>query len=232
MWYFWHMTLISVEGQARRTHAAELGTVRLSVTFAGETRPDVLGAATRVHARLAEQAREHTASGAATRWDASSVHAFAYDEWVKPEAHLGEQKVRRFRASAGLSVVFADFDALSAWLTDVLDLDGVDLGGVEWDLTDETRDALLAEVRTEAARETVERARAYAAALGLGDVRPVAVFEEGLRPGVGGPGGGHPERRMFALAADAGPQLELSPGDLEVSARVTADYEASARPSA
>ncbi|WP_125775200.1 SIMPL domain-containing protein [Antribacter gilvus] len=222
------MTRISVEGHARRTHPAELGTVRLSVTFSGADRSEVADAAGRVHSRLVDQAREHASSGAATRWDASSVHAFSFEDWVKPEAHQGEQKVRRFRASAGLSVVFADFDALSAWITDVLDTDGVDLGGVEWDLTEETRDTLLAEVRTEAARETAERAQAYAAALGLGEVRPVAVFEDGLRPGVGGPGVGHPERRMFAMAADAGPQLELSPGDLEVTARVTADYEASA----
>lgn len=221
------MTRIAVEGHARRTHPAELGTARLSVSFAGALRSDVLAAAARVHGALVEQARAHTEAGAATRWDASSVHAFAYDEWVKPSADLGEQKVRRFRARAGVTVRFADFDVLSTWLAEVLEIDGVDLEGVDWDLTDDTRASLLAVVRAEAARETVARAHAYAAALGLGTVRPIAVYEDGLRPSAGPGGSGHPERRMFAMAADAG-QVELSPADLEVEARVTADFETDA----
>jgi uncharacterized protein YggE len=224
------MTRIAVEGQATRTHSAERGTVYLHVAFSGTLRNDVVEQVARTHTILVEQAKAHVSAGAAERWDSESVHSYVYDDRVKNSETGGKQRVRRFRASARLSVTFSDFEVLSTWLADIMDVDGVEIDRMTWDLTDETRKALLAEARVEAAEETVVRAQSYADALGLGPVTPVAIYEAGLRGGGGG-GGNVPMYAMRAGAAGdfggaGGAQVELQPRDIDVDVTLSADYEA------
>ena len=222
------MTRIAVEGQAKRTYPAERGTVNLQVTFSGTLRNDVVERVARTHAILVEQVKAHVSAGAAEQWDAASVHSYVYDDQVRSSEAGGRQRIRQFRASARMSVTFRDFEALSAWLADVMDVDGVKIDWLSWDLTDETRKALQAEARVEAAEETVVRAQSYADALGLGPVAPVAIYEAGLRGG-GGNGAGSP---MYAMRASAdmdgrgGAQVELQPRDIDVEVTLSADYEA------
>lgn len=224
------MTRIAVEGQAKRTHAAERGTVNLHVAFSGTLRTDVVEQVAATHTVLVEQVRAHVVAGAAEKWDAESVHSYVYDDRVKSSQAGGKQRVRRFRASARLSVTFSDFEALSTWLADIMDVDGVEVDRISWTLTDETRKALLAEARIEAAEETAVRAQSYADALGLGPVAPVAVYEAGLRGG--GNGGGNAP--MYAMRAGAmaepggGAHVELQPRDIDVEITLSADYEAGA----
>lgn len=221
------MTRIAVEGQAARTHPAERGTVDLHVAFSGTLRGDVVEQVARTHTALVEQARAHVSAGAAERWDSASVHSYVYDDRVGRSAAGGEQRVRRFRASARLSVTFRDFEALSTWLADIVDVDGVEIDRVTWNLTDETRRTLLAEARVEAAGETVVRAQSYADALGLGPVAPVAIYEAGLRGD--GTGGGNPSMytmRAGVMAEPGGAQVELQPQDIDVEVTLSADYEA------
>lgn len=222
------MTRIAVEGQATRSHAAERGTVHLHVAFSGTLRNDVVEQVARTHTVLVDQAKAHVASGAAERWDSASVHSYVYDDRVRSSEKGGKQRVRRFRASARLSVTFQDFEVLSTWLADIMDVDGVEIDRLTWTLTDETRKALLAEARVEAAEETAVRAQAYADALGLGPVAPVAIYEAGLRGG--GNGGGNVP--MYAMRAGAmaepggGAHVELQPQDIDVAVTLSADYEA------
>ena len=223
------MTRIAVEGQATRTHPAERGTVNLHVAFSGTLRNDVVDQVARTHTILVDQVKAHVSTGAAERWDADSVHSYVYDDRVKNSQTGGKQRIRRFRASARLSVTFRDFEALSTWLADVMDVEGVEIDRITWNLTDETRKALLAEARIEAAEETAVRAQSYADALGLGPVAPVAIFEAGLRGG--GNGGGHTP--MYAMRAGMmadgdGAQVELQPRDIDVDVTLSADYEAGA----
>jgi uncharacterized protein YggE len=224
------MTRIAVEGQATRTHPAERGTVNLHVAFSGTLRNDVVDQVARTHTILVDQVKAHVSTGAAERWDADSVHSYVYDDRVKNSQTGGKQRIRRFRASARLSVTFRDFEVLSTWLADVMDVDGVEIDRITWNLTDETRKALLAEARIEAAEETAVRAQSYADALGLGPVAPVAIFEAGLRGGGNG-GGGHAP--MYAMRAGMmsdgdGAQVELQPRDIDVDVTLSADYEAGA----
>ncbi|MFD2025634.1 SIMPL domain-containing protein [Promicromonospora aerolata] len=224
------MTRIAVEGQAKRTHPAERGTVHLHVAFSGTLRNDVVAQVAATHTILVEQAKEHVAGGAAERWDAESVHSYVYDDRIKSSQAGGKQRVRRFRASARLSVTFRDFEALSTWLADIMDVDGVEIDRLAWTLTDETRRTLQAEARIEAAEETMVRAQSYADALGLGPVAPVAIYEAGLRGG--GNGGGNAP--MYAMRAGAmadpggGAHVELQPRDIDVDITLSADYEAGA----
>ncbi|HEV6955274.1 MAG TPA: SIMPL domain-containing protein [Promicromonospora sp.] len=223
------MTRIAVEGQATRTHPAERGTVHLHVTFSGTLRNDVVDQVARTHTILVDQAKAHVEAGVAERWESASVHSYVYDDRVRSSQSGGKQRVRRFRASARLTVTFSDFEALSTWLAEIMDVDGVEIDRLTWTLTSETRKALLAEARVEAAEETAVRAQSYADALGLGPVAPVAIYEAGLRNGGGG-GGNAPmyAMRAGAMAESGGAQVELQPQDIEVSVTLSADYEAGA----
>lgn len=222
------MTLIAVEGSALRSHRAEIARVHVGVSREGAERRVVLDRATEIHARLVEQLKRHAADGAVDTWDSRSVHAYTYTDWRGKK----DKWVEKFRASASVSADFTDIEVLSRWLPEVAELDGVSVGGVDWDLTRETRDRLLTEVRSGAARETRARAAAYAEAMGLGEPRMVALYESGLRPGLGGGGGGY-GMPMMAAAAPRGaaggaepPRFELEPPELDVRVSVTADYEA------
>ena len=222
------MPRLTVAGRATRSHPAERGTVHATVSFSGEHRADVIARSEQAHASLVAQAKEFVASGAATWWGADQVVAFPYDEWLKPSAHEDQVKVRRFRATAAIHVKFADFAALSTWVGAVSLEDGVSIGAIEWTLTEALRDRVVADVRASAARDAVVRAEAYAEALGLGPVRLTALYEDGLRPGVGAQGAPTAGIAMRASAvggAESG-GFELRPYDIDVTAVVTADFEA------
>lgn len=224
---FARMPVFSVQGHATRHQPAERGTIRLIVQFSGENRASVLARAAQVHADVVERAKAEVASGAATWWGSQAVVASAYDEWVKPSPNVDSVKVRRFRAGADVQVKFVDFSALAAWSAQVASIEGVAVNGITWALTEARRDAVLRDVRAEAARDSVERARAYANALGYDDVRLLALFEDGLRPNVsGGTGAAAMGMRGAPVPSGGVPVFEMRPDDIVVTAAITADFEA------
>ncbi|MBD8079335.1 SIMPL domain-containing protein [Cellulosimicrobium arenosum] len=221
------MTLLTVQGRATQHHPAERGTLRLQVKLVGADRSAVLDQATGLHGRLVAQARSFAQDGSATWWGSESVVAWSFVQWVKPHPDQEQVRVTRFRAGADLRVKFRDFGALSRWAADAATLHGVEIAGVDWALTQARRDAVVREVRTAATQDAVERARAYATALGHDDVHAVALYEQGLRPHVGG---GDQAVTVGLRGAAAGSSagstgFEMRPEDIEVAASVTADFE-------
>lgn len=222
------MPRIVVSGHSSFHAPAERGTVRIGVGLIGDQREAVLQRAGQLHTLVAEQARQHVEAGRATWWGADNVVASVREEWLKPQPHLDAVKVRRFWAGADVRVKFRDFAALASWCTQVALLEGVSIGAVTWALTDARREGLVRQVRTQAAQDAAVRAQAFADALGLGPVRLVTLFEDGLRPDVGevaavlGVTG-----RAYAASSNAD-GFQVRPEDIEVSATVTADFDADA----
>ncbi|GAA1856871.1 SIMPL domain-containing protein [Myceligenerans crystallogenes] len=229
------MTLIAVGGYARRSRLAEIARVRVGVTREGLERGPVLREASDIHATLVAQLKQHSGDGVVDTWESTSVRAYTYTEWRGKR----EKRAERFRATSSVQADFVDFEALSRWLPEIADVDGVSIGGVDWALKRETREQMQTEVRADAARETRARAAAYADALGLDEPRCVGLFESGLRPGKDS--GGSPNYPVPAPAAAAPsfrgaaagaaeppppPQFELEPPELDVTISITADYEA------
>ncbi|QAY70511.1 SIMPL domain-containing protein [Xylanimonas protaetiae] len=226
------MAHIAVRGSASRTVAPERGTVHLAVTVTADARADALASAQRAHGTVVALAKDAVDAGTATAWTAPGVHAWAFQDWAPVPAGRGapgqSEPVTRFRAGGDVQVTFAAADGIAELVAALGDVEHVDVQRVEWDLTAETRAALLRELRTEASRDAVARGTDYAEALGLGEPRVLGLYEEGLHPGLGGPGEAPAPRLLAkAMTADAGGGgFELRPRDIEITAAVTAELDA------
>ncbi|WP_165759559.1 SIMPL domain-containing protein [Rathayibacter oskolensis] len=214
------MVTITVSGLAQHFLPAERGTVRLEIRRESRSRSQALSEVTAEHGRVRGEAAAEQSSGVATWWSAdqvsvSTVRRYLKDSDVTELFHV---------AAASVRVKYRDFDALGRWVGSVSERPGVVVAGVDWDVTAARRATAEREVRIAAVRDARERAAAYAAALGLGDVRVLTLFEPGLRPHTRIEGGA----ALMSRAAKFGGQEELAlkPEDIEVSAAVSADFEA------
>ncbi|PPG51124.1 MULTISPECIES: SIMPL domain-containing protein [unclassified Rathayibacter] len=215
------MVTITVAGLAQHFHPAERGTVRLEIRRESRSRPQALAEVTALHARVREEAAAEQASGAATWWSSdqisvSSVRRYIKDSDVTQLFHV---------AAAGVRVKYRDFAALGRWVGSISEVPGIQISGVDWDVTAARRAGIEREVRTAAVRDARERAEAYAAALGLTEVRVLTLFEPGLRPHTRIEGGSALMSRAKAFSSSEEP-LALKPEDIEVTASVSADFEA------
>jgi uncharacterized protein YggE len=216
------MAELAVSGSARRLVPPDRGTARVRVELEGPHRDDVVRAARALHERLAQDAGRYTEAGAAADWSADQLWVSTTQRWRGEKKEPGRVVV----ASAAIRVTFVDLAALGAWLTEVAQLDGAAVHGVEWGLADERRREIEREVRAEALLDAQDRARAYAEAVGLRTVTLRRVFEPGLR--TGDEDGGPVMHRASAamLAGPAEPDFELRPQELDIRATVSADFSA------
>ena len=217
--------VIAVRGEHEARVAPEEGVVRLSVRAEG---PDRGGVVERI-ATLAEPLRADLAArkeqGGVREWSSQRVAVWANRPWNAE----GKQLSLVHYASVEFSAVFTDFAALSWWVTDVSERDGLQIDAIEWRLTRETAKQAEADVATEAVRVAVERASAYARAIGLSSVTPVEVADVGLL-GRDEPGPAPMARMLksasFAADVGGGQAVEFQPEDIIVAAGVEARFVA------
>ncbi len=127
--------------------------------------------------------------------------------------------------SGEVSATFTDAGALSWWLGDVAESDDVQVTAVEWRLSPGTRARVEREVAAEAVHVAVERAAAYADALGLASVSAVEIADAGLL-------GARPENpaplnaRLMAASSGSGPSFSLQPPEIVVTSVVEGRFRA------
>lgn len=220
-------TVVTVEGRFTHHHPAERGTVTLAVGFEGPGRDDVVRRTTQAHARLVEQVRalHDPSAGPVTWWSSQRLSVWGQRPWN----NQGKQLAMVHHASVQLEVKFSDLARLADWVEQVAALDGVTVHGVRWALTEVTRRRLVVDARERAVADAVARARVYAGALGLSDVRAVALAEPGMLGDQSRPvpaEAGIAMTRGAAKEADGG-GLELKPEDITVESTVHARFAAS-----
>jgi len=218
-------TIITVQGEHEERRAAERGTVRLLVTYDGDSRHETLALATERHAELAAGLREiHDAQhGPVLRWSSDQLRVWGDRPW----SQNGEQLPIVHHAQVGIEAEFADPASLSDWVGTVSLRDGVTVEGVTWRLSDETHRRLTAQVSQRAVEEAVAKARRYASGLGLTDLRPVALSDPGLLGDAGAPPQPAPPFAARMMAADAGgASLALKPDEIRVAVQVHARFAA------
>lgn len=225
-------TVITVQGRHVARHAAERAVVRLGVSFDGPAR-DAVFAETNTAAEALREAIEslHDASaGPITTWSSDSVQVWSDRPWNQD----GKQLPLVYHARIGFTAEFDDFDALSRFLEQRAAADGVTISWVEWKLTDERKDAVTTEVRALAVADATLKAQTYANAIGLAQLRAIAIADPGmLGDQVGASGGGHdfagaaPRMMKASMDSAGGPELSLKPEEIEIAVVVDARFVAS-----
>jgi len=221
---------ITVQGTHTAWFDAERATVHISAAFDGPKRDDVF-------ARATQAAADATAlitplndpeKGPITWWSSDRVNVWSDRPW----SNDGKRLPLVFHATIGLQAKFNDFDALSRLIEQLAVMDGVNVGGIDWDLTDDRRTAVIADVRRDAIADAVQKAATYASASGLGAPAIIAVADPGML-GDGSSGGGigpAPYERMAfkaqAMDAAGGASLNLSPQQIQVSSNVDVRFSA------
>lgn len=219
-------TIITVQGEHDVRRAAECGTVQIHVAFDGPAREDTLARATQRHAELVSGLREleDAGHGPVLRWSSDRLRVWGDRPW----SQTGEQLPVVHHAQIAVEAEFGDTTALSDWVASVSVRDGVTVEGVSWALSEQTRRELADRVARLAVEDAVARARRYAEALGLTELRPLAVSDPGLlhdaetspRPSAAFPA-------KLASADAGGASLALKPTEIRVAAQVHARFAAS-----
>ena len=217
-------TEITVRGNFTAFQAPERGTVHATIAFEGPAMEPV-------YDRVAQDLEAVKVSvtplktgdhGPVTWWSAEQLRTWSNRPWNKD----GKQLPLVHHASVAIEVKFRDFPALSRWVSQhVANTEGFRVSRIEWALTSKRRTELLRQVRTRAVEDAVIRAQQYADALGLGKIRPVAIADAGMLGGNLHPEGDvGPARLRAAMAPGGGPDVELLPEHIEVSATVDARF--------
>lgn len=214
-------TTVTVRGRHEAMLPPERATVRLRVAVDGPDAAQVGGAC--AHAAqlvCASIAPLHAPDRGPVTWFAlDQVRTSAHRPWNQD----GVQLPLVHTALAQAQVKFSDVAALGTWLGHVRGIDGVAVDGIDWALTATRRAQVVAEVRRAAVLDARTRAQAYADALGLGEVRVVALAEAGmLERGLAPTGTG---AVAFSRGASGGEvEVTLVPEDVTISAEVDARF--------
>ncbi|WES65118.1 SIMPL domain-containing protein [Microbacter sp. GSS18] len=216
--------VITVRGRHETRIAPERASAHLSVRAESRDR----GAVVERIAALAEPVRADLGArkeaGSVVEWASQRVSLWTDRPWG-PD---GKRQAPVHHASVDVVATFSDFAAMSWWVGDVLDRDGVELSRIDWQLTPATRARVEQEVATEAVGVAVARATAYATALGLASVVPVEIADLGLLADHPPEGPQPAMARAVALAAapGGGPVTAFEPEDIVVEAGVEARFTA------
>lgn len=211
--------IITVRGEHETRIAPEEGVVHLSVRCDGPERGPVVERIAAIAAPLREELAARQASGEVSEWSSQRASVWAERPWNNE----GIQLPLVHHASVDVVATFTDFAALSWWVSAVAEREGVQVGGVTWQLTSATRRTVEAEVAARAVLTAVSRATAYANAIGHASVAPLEIADVGL---LGRPEADPGPRMMRAMATDASPSLDFQPPDITVTAGVEARFAA------
>lgn len=212
--------LINVTGSAHRTHAPELGTLRLHLEFDGAEPSAPSGRLKDAMAELAAELEQLRGDGSSCV-ARTSLSAPGTRSW-RPYVNGYQQEDPRYAAWADAEAEFSDAEALGRVAARWAGRQGWTLRSVDWTLAEETERALHDEATAEAVERAWHRAEVIARAAGLEEVRPVEIGDPSQS--VGGIAPYAMARAAKAPGGDDG--FSIDPAPIEVSAFVAARFEA------
>ena len=218
--------IITVRGEHEARVAPERGVVHASVRAEGPERGAVVERIAALALPLREDLEARKAAGGIAEWSSQRVSVWANRPWNNE----GKQLALVHYASVELTATFTDFAALSWWVSDIAEREGLQIDTVTWSLSPATARATEASTARQAVEVAVERATAYASAIGLGTVAPLEIADLGLlQRNEAAPSPAPKMMRAMAMGAmDAGgaPAVEFQPEDITVTAAVEARFAA------
>lgn len=218
--------IITVRGEHETRSAPEEGVAQLHVRAEGPERGPVVERIAALAQPLRDDLAARKDAGSIVDWTSQRVSVWSQRPWNND----GKQLALVHYASVELTATFTDFVALSWWISEIADRDGVEVSGVQWRLTPETHAAIERDTASHAVDVAVARAGAYARAIGLSDVRPLEIADLGLLTrNESAPSPEPMMLRAVAMGANSGssPAMEFQPEDITVSSAVEARFAAS-----
>ncbi len=217
---------ITVRGEHETRVLPEEAVAHLSVRAEGPERGAVVERIAALAAPLRDDLTTRKDAGGVADWSSQRVSVWANRPWNNE----GKQLALVHYASVEITATFTDFAALSWWISDVAERDGVQVDNVTWRLTPATAKSMEADVAAQAVKVAVDRATAYASAIGLASLTPLEIADLGLLTDASpGPAPAPKMMRAMAMGAmDSGgaPAVELQPEDIVVTAAVEARFSA------
>jgi len=216
--------IITVRGEHETRVAPEEAVAHLSVRAESSERGAVVEKMSALTAPLRDDLAARKLAGGVADWSSQRVSIWANRPWNNE----GKQLALVHYGSVEVTATFTDIAALSWWISEVSERDGVQIDGVTWRLTPDSARLTEAAVAAQAVRAAVERANAYAAALGLTTVTALEIADLGLLTH-GTPEGAASPKMMRAMAMDSvggGPALDFQPEDIVIRAGVEARFSA------
>lgn len=216
--------IITVRGVHEARIAPEHARARLTVRAEGPERGPVVEKIAALATPIRDDLIARKAAGSLHDWSSERVAVWANRPWNAD----GNQLPLVHYASLEATAVFTDFTALSWWISELADREGVQIDGVEWLLTPETAKATEAEAAAHAVRVAIARATAYASAIERTTVTPLEIADVGLLTRGEARASSASEMRMmkasFAMDAGAAPSMDFQPQDIVVTAAVEARF--------
>ena len=220
--------VITVRGEHETRVVPEEAVAHLSVRTEGPERGEVVERISALAAPLRDDLAARKLAGGIADWSSQRVSLWANRPWNSE----GRQLALVHYASVEITATFSDIPALSWWISDVSEREGVQIDGITWRLTPESARLTEAAVAAQAVRVAVERATAYAGAIGLSQVIPLEIADLGLltRGDSAAPSPAPEMLRMakasFAADGAGAPALQFEPEDIVVRAAVEARFSA------
>ncbi|MET9200083.1 SIMPL domain-containing protein [Gordonia sp. NPDC003585] len=209
---------IVVRGNASGRYAPELAVVGLAVRAEDNDKATVRSAAAAAHASLTEALASLEADGAVTTWSSDAVRVYSH----RPYDPSGKRRELLYTTRIGVEATFVDFEKLSEFVDRWIGADDVEVSRVSWAVTEENRRAFERDLRRLAVDDAVDKAQAYADAVGRGPVVATQLADPNMlaepRP--------MPMMRAAAPMGDTGPSIELRPEDIEIVVAVDARFAA------
>ena len=203
---------ITVTGNSQMTLPAECVSVGISAGFTGPARAAVVADTAALVERLRARLDEATADGRGRDVRLSSLRT-----WTSVG---GKRGTVRHVAEVRGSFVLDDLGVVGPLLGELAGIDGVQIGNLDWQLTENTLKAIQPDVLKAAFDHAVQRAEWIAAAAGLGAVEAVAVRDDAP------PMFARPMMARAMMADSAAPSIDLDPEDVDVSVMLSVEFSA------
>lgn len=214
------MTLeITVRGSAEKRYPAEQATVAVSAAVEGHDKKQVFHDAVAIQDPLTNQLAGLVERGVVTTWSSDQVRVYSHRPWG-PD---GNRLPLVHQANVQARAEFTDFERLSGFLDYWAGKDGVEIGGIVWDVTHKNRRSYEADVRRSAVDDAVAKAQSYADALRRGRVHAIQLADPGMLNNE--PGQPRPMMaKAYMMDTAGGPQFELTPEEIVVLVEVDAKF--------